>query len=68
MVKKKKYGQCRQCNKQLTRDEYGLSIKFYGEENSKYCIECMASQLGVSKEDILEKIEEYKDEGCKLFQ
>ena len=33
-----------------------------------YCIECLAEVLEVSTQDILDKIEEFKDEGCKLFE
>lgn len=32
-----------------------------------YCIECLAEVLEVSTQDILDKIEEFKEEGCTLF-
>ena len=32
-----------------------------------YCMECLADYLEVSVEDLQDKIEEFKEEGCKLF-
>ena len=32
-----------------------------------YCLDCLAEYLDVSTQDILDKIEEFKEEGCKLF-
>lgn len=31
------------------------------------CLPCMADYLDVTEEDLLAKIEEFKQEGCKLF-
>lgn len=33
-----------------------------------YCLECLADYLGVTVQDILDKIEEFKEQGCKLFE
>lgn len=68
MVKIKEYGKCLECGSRLSKNDFGISIKFYGEKGQKLCISCMAEQLSVTTEDILDKIEEYKNEGCILFQ
>ena len=31
-------------------------------------MDCQASYLGTTVEDLLEKIEEFKEEGCTLFK
>lgn len=61
---------CISCGKQdLTRDEIGINLKLIGEEaKSFYCLDCLASFLDVTTQDILDKIEEFKDEGCTLFR
>ena len=38
------------------------------ESESFYCIECLANFLEVEPQDILDKIEDFKNEGCKLFE
>jgi len=40
-----------------------------GEKNKIfYCIDCLANYLNCETSDIIEKIEEFKEEGCKLFR
>lgn len=68
MDKFKKYGKCLQCKRALTKDEYGLSIKMLGEQGSKVCIKCLAEEFLITEDELLDKIEDYKLEGCKLFQ
>ena len=36
--------------------------------NNFYCMNCLADYLGTTVEDLLDKIEEFKDEGCTLFK
>jgi hypothetical protein len=69
MRKKKMQADCVSCGKSsLTRDEIGICQKLLGEEIEQfYCLDCLADYLGVSVEDIQNKIEEFKAEGCKLF-
>lgn len=61
---------CVSCGKKnLTRDEMGINIKLLGEQiESYYCLDCLAEYLDVTTQDILDKIEEFKEEGCKLFE
>ncbi len=55
-------------NAPLTKDEIGICKKLLGADTDAfYCLQCFADYLGVSAQDILDKIEEFKEEGCKLF-
>ena len=60
---------CVSCGKEnLSKDEIGITMKLVGEETTVfYCLDCLADYLDVSVEDILDKIEEFKEQGCKLF-
>lgn len=61
---------CVSCGKEaLEKNEIGINKKLLGEQiESFYCMDCLADYLGVSVQDILDKIEEFKDQGCKLFE
>ena len=53
----------------LAAPQIGINKKMLGTEiKTFYCMECLADYLGCSVEDLLEKIEEFKDEGCTLFK
>ena len=67
MVKKNNH-LCLACGSLLTKDECALSQKLFGTDRKPYCLDCMAVQFNVSVDDLKEKIEEYRNEGCKLFQ
>lgn len=60
---------CISCGKiPLSKDEIGINLKLLGEDiNSFYCLDCLSDYLCVDTQDILDKIEEFKEEGCKLF-
>lgn len=60
---------CISCGKEsLTKDEIGINIKLLGEQiELYYCLDCLAEYLDVTIQDILDKIEEFKEDGCKLF-
>ena len=54
--------------KTLTRILLAL-IKNLGEDiENFYCMDCLAEYLGCTVDELLEKIEEFKEEGCKLFE
>lgn len=61
---------CISCGKkELSKNEVGINKKLIDESVvNYYCIDCLAEYLGVSVQDIIDKIEEFKDEGCKLFE
>lgn len=52
----------------LSKDEIGINKKLLGEQAENfYCMDCLADYLEVETQDLLDKIEEFKEEGCKLF-
>lgn len=61
---------CYVCGKTpLTKDEIGLTRKIIDKKAvSFYCLPCLAEYLEVTEEELLAKIEEFKDEGCTLFK
>ncbi len=66
----KKIIHCRYCDRTLSKDEIGLNKKILDSEvkDGIYrCLTCMAEFLECSEEELVDKIEEFKAEGCKLF-
>lgn len=60
---------CYICGKEtLSKNEIGLTKKLLNKNaNRFYCLECLADYLEVDAELLLAKIEEFKEQGCKLF-
>jgi uncharacterized protein YlaI len=60
---------CISCGKKnLDKNTTGLNKKLLGMNiKNYYCMDCLAVYLDTTVEDLNEKIEEFKDEGCKLF-
>lgn len=60
---------CVICGKEhLEKDTVGINKKLLGENiENFYCMECLAEYLGCTVQELLDKIEEFKEEGCKLF-
>lgn len=61
---------CYVCGKSpLSKDEIGITKKLI-DKNAKelFCLACLAEHLEVTEEELLDKIEEFKDEGCTLFK
>ena len=67
---KTKKQSCVTCGKApLVKNEIGINKKLLGEGTKAfYCIDCLAEYLGVTVQDIEDKIEEFKEQGCKLFE
>lgn len=65
-----KHYNCIACGKNcLDKNTVGINKKLLGTDiKSYYCIDCLADYLGCTAQDILDKIEEFKGEGCKLFE
>ncbi len=61
--------ECSSCKKKpLSKNEVGICKKLLGKSPKAYfCLDCLASYLDTTVEDLEEKIEEFKEEGCKLF-
>jgi hypothetical protein len=60
---------CYICGKDaLSKNEIGLTKKLL-DKNSKqfHCIDCLAEYLEIDTEFLLAKVEEFKEQGCKLF-
>lgn len=52
----------------LDKDTIGINKKLLGTDiENYYCMNCLADYLECTVDDLLEKIEEFKEEGCKLF-
>lgn len=69
MRKRAKIESCISCGKTpLTGDEIGIYKKLINPKATKFCcLSCLADYLDVSEQDLLDKIEEFKEEGCTLF-
>ena len=53
----------------LDKDTVGINKKLLGKKITNfYCMDCLADYLGCTVDDLLEKIEEFKEEGCELFR
>lgn len=61
--------ECLSCRKNpLAKDEVGVCKKLLGTKTKTfYCLDCFAAYLDITVDDLIEKIEEFKEEGCKLF-
>ncbi len=61
---------CASCGKALfEKNEIGINKKLLGEKTmAYYCMDCLADYLGVTVQNIEDKIEEFKEQGCKLFE
>lgn len=60
---------CVACGKPISdKDTIGINKKLLGKNiENFYCMECLANYMDCSVQDILDKIEEFKEEGCHLF-
>lgn len=61
---------CVICGKDnLDKDITGINKKLLGTDISNfYCIDCLAEYLGCTVQELFDKIQEFKDEGCTLFK
>ena len=66
----KKIFNCIVCGKRpLTKNEIGITKKILGIKSKNFfCVDCLANFLDVELQDILDKIEDFKHDGCKLFE
>jgi len=61
---------CVSCRKKnLSKNIIGINKKLLGSNVANYyCLECLSGYLDTSVEALQDKIEEFRDEGCKLFE
>lgn len=60
---------CSVCGKEnLSKNEVGLTRKLLNKDARRfYCLACLAEYLEVEADFLLEKVKEFKEQGCKLF-
>lgn len=61
---------CIACSKKnLDKDTVGINKKLLGTNIKNFhCMDCLAKHLGCTVQDLLDKIEEFKEDGCTLFK
>lgn len=60
---------CSVCVASLSKNEIGLNKKLIDSTSSKsFCLECLSAYLDTTIEDLQEKIEDFRSEGCTLFE
>lgn len=61
---------CVSCFKEnLDKDSIALNKKLLGKDiEGFYCLECLAEYLNTTVRELMDKIEEFKEEGCTLFK
>lgn len=62
--------ECYICGKEnLTRNEIGLNKKLIGQDVKRFhCMQCLADYLELSVDELVERIQEFKDTGCVMFE
>lgn len=59
---------CYLCETKLNKDAIGLNKKLLDKNLTRFmCIDCLAAHLEVTIEDLIAKINEFKEQGCTLF-
>ena len=59
---------CCECQRELVKDEIALNKKMIDQDVEEfYCLPCMAEYFGCYEQDLREKIQEFKEQGCTLF-
>jgi hypothetical protein len=67
-MSKAKKTKCYHCEAELDKVAIGLSKKLLGRNVTRfYCLSCLSNYLEVSVEDLLTKVEDFKSQGCILF-
>ena len=61
---------CFICGRKIVvKNEIGLNKKLLGRHTIKfYCYDCLAEQLEIETEELIAKIEDFKSQGCTLFE
>lgn len=61
--------QCKTCGKALQPIEKALSRKLINRDGSRlYCLECLAEHFQTDRQTLLEKAEQFRLQGCTLFE
>ena len=61
--------ECIRCHRPLPPDEIGLTKKLINRGITSYlCYPCLAEKFQVSVELLKDKVEQFRDMGCMLFE
>ncbi len=53
----------------FNKNHLGLNKKLLGRKTKRfYCVDCLADYHGITAEELLDKIEDFKFQGCGLFE
>jgi len=67
-MSKNKTAKCYLCESELNKIAVGLNKKLLGRKIERFCcLSCLSNYLDISVEDLLAKAEEFKNQGCTLF-
>ena len=59
---------CSLCGGEVSKTARGLCLKLLGKKEKRlFCLDCLANHLDVSTDDLLQKAEDFRREGCKMF-
>lgn len=59
---------CFTCKDKLQKDHIALNKKLIGRNTQKFlCLVCLAEYIDCDVDDLIVKIEEFKELGCALF-
>ena len=69
-VKSMKRIDCVSCGAEdISKNTIGINKKLLGKKiENFYCMECLANSLECTVQDLIDKIEEFREEGCTLFK
>lgn len=59
---------CIKCGASVSQNEIGLTKKLISRDiREYYCLSCLAEKFDVTEARLIEKIEQFKKNGCMLF-
>lgn len=60
---------CRRCGAPLTQDEIGLTKKLINRGCTEFlCYPCLAERFDVTVDLLRDKVEQFREMGCTLFE
>lgn len=60
---------CQYCDDVLNKDTFALNLKLLGKQvENMMCLPCLADYLGCETDDLIIKIEEFKEQECIFFK
>lgn len=65
----KRLPNCKRCGSALQKDWIALNRKLIRRDLKSFlCLSCLSDDFDCSVDDLILKIEEFKEEGCSLFK